>query len=117
MSDAPILQGMNRVADPKSAGDFENKHTPNLELRRTGDKLHVHITMGHGVPHPNQPDHFIEWFDLLVNDLPVAHFTFGAVVTDPDVVTVLNGVESGAKVTAVESCNLHGLWAWDAVAP
>lgn len=117
MSDAPILSGMHRVENPETAGDFENKHTPNLELTRDGDRLKVHVWMGHGVPHPNQPDHFIEWFDLLVNDLPVAHFTFGAVVAEPDVVAVMNGVDSGAKVTAVESCNLHGLWAWDVVAP
>jgi desulfoferrodoxin-like iron-binding protein len=117
MSDAPILGGMNRVADMASASDFENKHTPNMELTRNGDKLHIHVWMGHGVPHPNQADHFIEWIDLHVNDLPVERFTFGAVVADPDVACVLNGIESGAKITAVESCNLHGLWAWDAVAP
>lgn len=116
MSDAPILAGMHRVQDPKAAGDFENKHTPNIEMMRDGDRLEVHLSIGHGVPHPNQPDHFIEWFDLLVDDLPVAHFTFGAVVTDPDVVCRLN-VDPGARITAVESCNLHGLWAWDAVAP
>ncbi|HSK47829.1 MAG TPA: desulfoferrodoxin family protein [Coriobacteriia bacterium] len=116
MSDAPILGGLNRVADPESAGDFENKHTPNMECTREGDKLRVHVWMGHGVPHPNQPDHFIEWIDVLVNDLPVERFTFGAVVADPDVTCLLN-VEPGSKLTAIESCNLHGLWAWDVTAP
>ncbi len=116
MSDAPILAGINRVADPASAGDFENKHTPNIACTRDGDKLNVSVTMGHGVPHPNQPDHFIEWIDLLVNDAPVARFTFGAVVVDPTVNCVLN-VEPGVKLTAIESCNLHGLWAYDVTAP
>lgn len=116
MSDAPILAGINRVADIASAGDFENKHTPNIECTRDGDKLNVRVTMGHGVPHPNQPDHFIEWIDLLVNDAPVERFTFGAVVADPAVTATLN-VEPGVKLTAIESCNLHGLWAWDVTAP
>ena len=70
MSDAPLLGGINRVADPASAGDFENKHTPNLEVSREGDRLKVHVWMGHGVSHPNQPDHFIEWIELFVDDAP-----------------------------------------------
>lgn len=117
MSDAPILAGLNRVTDMTSASDFENKHTPNIECTREGDKLRIRISMGHGVSHPNQPDHFIEWFHLLVNDVPVELFSFGAVVADPDVSCVLNGVDPGAKITAVESCNLHGVWAWDVTAP
>lgn len=116
MSDAPILQGIHRVADIASVGDFENKHTPNIECTREGDKVRVHVTMGHGVSHPNQADHFIEWIDLFVNDAPVERFAFGAVVADPDVTCVLN-VDAGAKITALESCNLHGLWAWDVTAP
>lgn len=116
MSDAPLLGGINRVADPASAGDFENKHTPNLEVSREGDRLKVHAWMGHGVSHPNQPDHFIEWIELFVDDAPVERFTFGAVVADPDVTCLMNA-DAGSKITAMASCNLHGLWAWDAVAP
>ncbi len=116
MSDAPLLQGINRVADPASASDFENKHTPKIVVERVDGRLRVHVTIGHGVPHPNQPDHFIEWVDLLVNDVPVERFTFGAVVAEPDVIAVLN-VDPGAKITALESCNLHGVWAWDVTAP
>lgn len=116
MSDAPILAGVHHVEDMASAGDFENKHTPNIECTRDGEKLRVRVTMGHGVPHPNQPDHFIEWIDLFVNDLPVERFVFGAVVADPDVSCVLN-VEPGVRIKALESCNLHGLWDWEVVAP
>lgn len=116
MSDAPILAGINRVADIATAGDFENKHTPNISCSRDGDKLSVAVTMGHGVGHPNQPDHFIEWIELQVNDAPVARFFFGAVVADPAVNVTLN-VDPGVKLTALESCNLHGLWAYDITAP
>jgi superoxide reductase len=116
MSDAPTLAGINRVSDIASAGDFENKHTPNIACTRDGEKLKVHVTMGHGVGHPNQPDHWIEWIELFVNDAPVARFSFAAVVAAPDVHCVLN-VEPGVKLTALESCNLHGLWAFDVTAP
>lgn len=116
MSDAPILSGINRVADPASAGDFENKHTPRLECARAGDTLTVHVTIGHGVPHPNQPDHFIEWIEVMVDDAPVARFSFGAVAADPDVTCVLN-VAAGSRIGALSSCNLHGLWAFEVAAP
>jgi superoxide reductase len=116
MSDAPVLSGINRVPDPAAAGDFENKHTPNLSLSREGGKLLVHVSMGHGVAHPNQPDHFIEWIELLANDAPIARFDFAAVAVDPIVTCVLD-VEAATKLSAIASCNLHGLWAFDAVAP
>ncbi len=101
---------------PASAGDFENKHTPNIACAREGDKLRVDVTMGHGVGHPNQPDHFIEWIELFVDDAPVGRFSFAAVAVDPAVTCVVN-VDAGSKISALASCNLHGLWAYEVVAP
>jgi superoxide reductase len=116
MSDAPVLSGITRVADIANASDYENKHTPSIDATRVNDRVSVHVTMGHGVPHPNEPGHFIEWIDLLVNDVPAVRFAFSAVVADPDVTCVLD-VDAGSKLTAIASCNLHGLWAWDSLAP
>ena len=116
MSDAPVLGGVNRVADMSTAGDFENKHTPNIECVREGDHVRVRVTMGHGVSHPNMPDHFIEWIHVLANGAPVYMASFAAVATTPSVECLLD-VEPGTKISAVESCNLHGVWAWDVTAP
>lgn len=116
MSDAPILSGVTRIEDIEAASDFEKKHTPYVAAERVDGLLRVLVKVGHYVEHPNQPDHFIEWVDLLVNGLPVARATFGAVVAHPEV-TLLIDVEPGSKLTAMESCNLHGLWAWDVIAP
>lgn len=116
MSDAPILSGVNKVADLDAAGDFEKKHTPYIECVREGDRVHVTVKVGHYVAHPNQPDHFIEWIAIRVAGAPVARFDLSAVAVDPSISCVLN-VDPGTPFEALESCNLHGVWVAEAVAP
>lgn len=116
MSDAPILAGVNHVTDLDAAGDFEKKHTPYLSAERIGDLVHVTVRVGHWVPHPNQPDHFIEWIAVHAAGAPVARFDLSAVAVQPDVVCVL-AVDPGTPLVAMESCNLHGVWVTEAVAP
>lgn len=116
MSDAPILAGINKVADLDAAGDFEKKHTPYIECARDGDTVRVTVKVGHYVSHPNLPDHFIEWIAVHAAGVPVARFDLSAVATDPEVSCVLR-VEPGTKIEAMESCNLHGIWAAETVAP
>ncbi len=112
MSDAPILGPINRVMDIEAADDFQKKHTPYIEAQRMGDIVKVTVKVGHYVPHPNQPDHFIEWIMLCVGDSPIARFDFSPVAVDPEVTATLR-LDSGTTITAVEHCNLHGLWAAD----
>lgn len=110
MSDAPVLAPLNHVTDLDAAGDFEKKHTPYIEIERMGDLAKVSVKVGHYVSHPNQPDHFIEWIELYAGDAPIARFDLAAVAVDPDVSCVVR-LDPGTVVKAVESCNLHGLWA------
>lgn len=116
MGDAPVLAGINRVADLATAGDFEKKHTPHIECSREDGKVVVTVTVGHEVAHPNQPDHFIEWIEIHAAGAPVARFDMAAVAVDPKMTCVLD-VETGTAITALESCNLHGLWEGAAIAP
>lgn len=114
MSDAPILSGLNHAESFDTATDFEKKHTPFVSAERADGAVLVTVEVGHWVAHPNQPDHFIEWIQVYANDLPVARFDLSAVVVAPRVTCVLD-VDAGTKITAVSSCNLHGLWISDAV--
>ncbi len=114
MSDAPILGPLNRVTDLEAADDFQKKHTPYIVADRVGDTVKVTVKVGHHVPHPNQPDHFIEWITLYVGDSPIARFDLSPVAVDPEVTAVVR-LDAGTVITAVEHCNLHGLWASDAV--
>lgn len=112
MSDAPILEPLNLVADFGSAGDFEKKHTPYMVAEQADGGYRVTVTVGHEVAHPNQPDHWIGWIELRVGDATVARFDLAPIVTTPVVSAVLN-VEAGTVVRAIEHCNLHGLWAYE----
>ena len=110
MSDAPILAPVNHIVDLDTADDFQKKHTPYLAVEPLDGKYLVTVTVGHYVSHPNLPDHFIEWIMLYADDAPIARFDLSAVAVDPRV-TVVVAVDPGTTLKAIESCNLHGLWA------
>lgn len=109
MSDAPVLGPVNHCADVESASDFERKHTPFISAERDGDAVRVSIAVGHYVPHPNQPDHFIQWIELYAGEASIARVDFVPVASAPDVRLVVS-VPPGTTLRAVEHCNLHGLW-------
>lgn len=111
MSDAPVMT-MTIVDDYDNADDFVKKHTPFVEVMDLGDgKYSVIVTVGKDIAHPNQPDHYIGWIGVWAADSEIARFDLSAVVTDPKV-SVVVAIDPGTKVTAVESCNLHGLFSY-----
>lgn len=110
MPEAPILGQINAVADVSAASDFEKKHTPHLEFAVVDGVTTVSVTVGWGVPHPNLPDHFIGWIELLAGEASIARFDLSPVVTAPSVSVVVD-LDPGTVVRAVAHCNLHGLWA------
>lgn len=103
----PVL--FTRVTDFDGADDFTKKHTPFLTAERNGEKVTLSIEVGHEVPHPNQTDHFIMFIELHAFDVPIARFDFCPGVSDPKV-TVQCTLPEGTVVTAIEQCNLHGVW-------
>lgn len=112
MSDAPVLGGIHRMEDLDTADDFTKKHVPFVECRREGAECIVDVAVGHYVAHPNMPDHFFEYIELTVDGAPVARFDFSAVAVSPKVTATLN-LDPGTKLTALASCNLHGVWTAD----
>ncbi len=110
MSDAPLLGGVNLITNLDAVTDFERKHTPYITAESVDGKTRVSVKVGHYVAHPNMADHFIGWITLLVGDAPIARFNLGAVASYPEV-SVIVDLDPGTVVRAVESCNLHGLWA------
>lgn len=114
MPEAPILGPVNFVTDLSTAGDFEKKHTPHIEVSTAGGATIVSVTVGQDVPHPNQPDHYITWIELFAGGASIARFDLSAVVTSPKV-SVAVDLDAGTVLRAVENCNLHGLWAAELV--
>lgn len=109
MADSPILNPLHFVEDLDAATDFERKHTPFIGLEPEGDKTKITVAVGHYVAHPNELDHFFNAIDVFVDDVPVAHFTGAPAVIDPTF-TLVASLEPGARVSALASCNLHGVW-------
>lgn len=112
MSDAPILGAINHVTDLNSVTDFERKHTPYIVAEAVEGGVRVSVKVGHYAPHPNQPDHFIDWIEILVGGAPLARFDLSPVATLPDV-SVIVAADPGTTLSALEHCNLHGVWAAD----
>jgi superoxide reductase len=113
MSDtSPITY--TRVTDFEGADDFTKKHTPYITSERDGENVIITVEVGHEVPHPNQLDHFIAYIELYAFDVPIAHFQFVPSVSWPKV-SVPCTLAAGTKVTAIEHCNLHGVWEYEKV--
>ena len=110
MADAPA---MNFVKDFEAAGDFEKKHTPFMSLEPAGDRTLVNVEVGHQVPHPQGADHYIGYIELYANGSPIVRFDLSPEVTFPRFCVPV-ALPAGTVLRAVESCNLHGLWAFEA---
>jgi superoxide reductase len=110
MSDAPVLGGLHRMEDFETADDFTKKHTPFIDASRDGNTVTVTVTVGHYVPHPNTPDHFIDYIELRADQVPIARYDLSAVAVEPKVSVVLH-LDPETTLMALESCNLHGVWA------
>jgi superoxide reductase len=109
MADAPVV---NVVKDFATADDFTKKHTPYITTAPAGDATLVKIEIGHEVPHPNAPDHFIAFMELYAGLTPVARFDLSPEVTSPAIgITV--SLPAGTVLRAVAHCNLHGWWAYE----
>ena len=109
MSDAIILAGTNHVTDLDAADDFQKKHTPYLRVEQLDGAARVTAHVGHYVPHPNQADHFIQWIEFQVDGAPIARFDLSPMAVNPEVSAIVV-LDPGTVLTAVEFCNLHGLW-------
>lgn len=113
MSDAPVLGPVNHVTDLDAADDFARKHTPFVAVAAgAAGASTVTVEVGHYVPHPNAPDHFIQWIALVVDGAEIARVDLSPVATAPAVSFSVT-LDAGTSVRAIAHCNLHGLWAAD----
>lgn len=114
MNESPILGGVHRVENIDTADDFSKKHVPFVAFERDGDVVTITVEVGHYVAHPNAPDHWIDMIEIRANDAPIVACDFAAGVVAPKVSAVAT-LDPGTPVTVFERCNLHGLWAAEAV--
>lgn len=79
------------------------KHVPVVEVK--GDNVNVKVG---SVPHPMEPEHFIELIEVLADGQIIAsyHPNPGEI---PEAEFCIDNAKKH-KITARELCNVHGLW-------
>ena len=75
------------------------KHVPVVQVQGDG----ILVKVGEA-PHPMEPDHYIEWIELMADG--VSHIAF----LNPGDAPEAEFCVKADKVTAREFCNKHGLW-------
>lgn len=113
MADVPK---MTLVTDFDAVDDFSKKHTPYMTVEGSVDRFVVNIEVGHEVPHPNEPGHYITSIELYVGDCSIAQFHFTPGRAYPKVSVPL-ALPAGTVLRAVEHCNLHDWWAYEITLP
>jgi len=116
MTKFPTISAPTFVRDPENASDYDAKHAPYIEIDVIDDIATITVTAGYYVAHPNDPDHFFEWFVLQAKDQPIAHFVGMPEVVNP-IMTVEVNLPPGAVIEALAHCNLHGTFKAEAVIP
>ena len=91
-------QPMKNLA-AKTADQGMEKHVPVIEKANGGIKVKIG-----SVPHPMEPDHYIEWIEILADGKAYRQFLSPGRPAE----AVFN-IEA-TTVTAREHCNKHGLW-------
>ena len=109
MADVPAF---TMVKDFATADDFTKKHTPYITLEPVGSSTLVKVEVGHEVPHPNGPDHYITMIELFVGMTPIARFDLSPAVTSPSVGAVVS-LPVCTVLRSIEHCNLHGWWGYE----
>lgn len=97
----------------------KEKHVPVIERGSGHGGTHdnvVIVTVGKEIPHPNAPEHYIEWIELYgvkrENEqvVCIGRAEFKAGVSQPVATFKTTGLDQYKALGALSYCNLHGLW-------
>ena len=115
MSEENLFLQINKPKDMNNLTDLEKKHLPIIECPDTvkkGEPFKVTIHVGKQLKHPNESTHFIEWIELLAEDLFISRVDLEPVVGIPKVTLTISLNESH-MLKARERCNIHGIWEYE----
>ena len=89
---------MNLLTEKSEDAGLE-KHVPVIE--KVGDQVKVKVG---SIPHPMEPNHYIEWIELAANDKTCRAFL------KPNSKPEAAFETKAGKIKAREYCSIHGLW-------
>ena len=116
-----MLKELIQTKDWKS-----EKHMPVIEIEK-GEKIHVKVSVGKEIPHPNTTEHHISRIEVYFlpegekNPVMLGRFEFSThgesaqgpntstIYTEPEV-TLSFKTEKSGTIHALSFCNIHGLW-------
>jgi len=114
----------------QSADWKKEKHSPVIEAADSANKgavVHVALSVGKEIPHPNKTEHHIRWIEVYFHadgakfPFQIARFDFtahGESPDGPDTSTVYTSpsvscsfkTDKPGTILASSYCNIHGLW-------
>ena len=103
---------IEKIEDPNNMTTSEKKHQPVIELVgdvKPGEIFMARFKVGE-IDHVMTPKHLIDWIEIYCDDQLVSRVEFTAFAPKAHVELPLK-TENSVTLTAVESCNLHGIWA------
>lgn len=101
---------INKVKDPANMTELEKKHVPVIQLgmeNKETKKITVTVKIG-VVEHPMAQEHYIEYIELFIDGKSAGKA--GLKPGDKPEAKFEVEVPAGARITAREDCNIHGLW-------
>jgi superoxide reductase len=122
---------MAAIKDLYQSADWKKeKHAPVIEVPasvKKGDLVHITVSVGKEIPHPNTTPHHIRWIEVYFQPdgskfpFQVGRFDFtahGESPDGPDTSTVYTApsvqctfkTEKPGTILASSYCNIHGLW-------
>ena len=106
-SEQPVENVIFTREDPGAYGGKEDSHIPRIVYEKTDTGLKITVSVEHEM-NAEKP-HFIEWIALWDEEsTELGRTQFKAQDAKAEIVVELNSVPS--KLTAMEKCNLHGIW-------
>jgi superoxide reductase len=122
---------MKNLGEHIQKADWKSeKHVPVIECpdrAKPGEWIHVKVSVGKGVTHPNTTEHHIRWIALYFHPegekfpYEIGRYEFnahgesasgpnqGVVYTHPQVTATFKTAKPG-EIHALSLCNIHGLW-------
>ena len=99
------------AADPNNLTEPEKKHVPVIVVEKKCGLIpnctDVHVKIGE-ITHPMLQEHHIRRVDFYVDRKYIARMMFTSEAVNPAACVHLKA--GSGKISAVELCNLHGVW-------
>jgi superoxide reductase len=108
-----ILCGVNLPKDMNNLTELEEKHLPIItapDKVKRDQVFEITVEVGKLRPHPNEPEHFIEWLEVWCADTFLFRTQFVGSLSIPKVTFSCKLSHAHGPLKVWAKCNLHGLW-------